>query len=376
MYKNWKWKNYKELLDSNQAEACTSELLSWLRVDDEMERYLEGIMEIFEKYYASGDFTEQANIFLEKIKLEQEETYTKAEFIVSQMINNIESIESFLLFYLMENTYDESRDTIHGIMKETLAYYLADSNERERLLHIIDLIGTFIVKAVDTPDKRARYSKSLLGVRKEIEIEKWIANNLFEINCCSNEEELLKIIFPLLIKSNNVLIKACNFPNKLLDLGIKWINSESYDDIHCCAVNKNICIFKRRSNHIISLNQTIELCEGFFGYDSTLLIAAIIENIEYSCDDAELKHKIRLLSKRMRYGLSNQCAITLYEMGFNDRVIASNLARIIEKEYRTGSRKEIRRLLKDNENIQQAVLTYIEKYPSYFQDKVKKIVYL
>ena len=79
------------------------------------------------------------------------------------------------------------------------------------------------VKAVDTPDKRARYSKSLLGVRKEIEIEKWIANNLFEINCCSNEEELLKIIFPLLIKSNNVLIKACNFPNKLLDLGIKWI---------------------------------------------------------------------------------------------------------------------------------------------------------
>ena len=101
MYKNWKWKNYKELLDSNQAEACTSELLSWIRVDDEMERYLEGIMEIFEKYYASGDFTEQANIFLEKIKLEQEETYTKAEFIVSQMINNIESIESFLLFYLM-----------------------------------------------------------------------------------------------------------------------------------------------------------------------------------------------------------------------------------------------------------------------------------
>ena len=77
----------------------------------------------------------------------------------------------------------------------------------------------------------------------------------------------------------------------------------------------------------------------------------------------------------MRYGLSNQCAITLYEMGFNDRVIASNLARIIENEYRTGSRKEIRRLLKDNENIQQAVLTYIEKYPSYFQDKVKKIVY-
>lgn len=374
MYENWKWNNYKKLLNSNQAEACTSELLSWIRVDDEMEEYLEGIMDIFENHYATGDFTKHVNSFLEKITFDKEETHKKAEFIVSQMIKNIEAIESFLLFYLMEDTYDESRDTIHDIMKETLAYYLANSGERKRLLHIIDLIGSFIVKSVDTPEKRMRYSKSLLGVRKEIEIEQWVDHHILDIYCCSNDEELLKAIFPLLLNSNNSLVKACNFPEKLLELGIKWISGESYADIHSCAEKNNICIFKRRANNIISLSQVIELCDGFFGYDCTLLIAAIIENVEYNNDDSELKHNMQLLSKRIRYGLANQCAITLYEMGFNDRVIASNLACIIEKYYKVGNRNEIRRLLRKNEDIQKSVLRYIEQFPSYFQDKVEKLV--
>ena len=45
----------------------------------------------------------------------KEETYNKAKFIVTQMVNNIEAIESFLLFYLIEDTYDDSKDTIHDI---------------------------------------------------------------------------------------------------------------------------------------------------------------------------------------------------------------------------------------------------------------------
>lgn len=74
---------------------------------------------------------------------------------------------------------------------------MTDEAERERLLYIVDLIGNFIVKSVDTSDKRNIYSKSLLGVRKEIEIEKWVEKHFSDIAQCVTEDGILRLIFPL-----------------------------------------------------------------------------------------------------------------------------------------------------------------------------------
>lgn len=374
-YNNWKWVNYKQLLNSDQAEACTSELLAWLRVDDDMEVYLDGIMEIFEEHYAAGDFTTAINQFLESImKNKDEKTYSRALFIVSRMLHNVEAIESFLLFYLMDETYDESKGEIHDIVEETLAYYLANNDERERLLHIVDLIGRFLVKAVDTPEKRNRYSKSLLGVRKEIEIEEWVNAHIVDICGCRDEEDLLEIIFPLILSTDNVIVKNCTLPDELIILGLKWIRGESYTDIQKCCIDRNIQTKKRRKIDIFSLEQVAGICDNFFGYECTLVIAAIIENVNYNCDDADLLHSFQLLSKRMRYGLNNQCAISLYEMGFNDRVIAAQLADIVESDYKVGNKKDIKKIVKQNTEIQQGILSYLEHYPSYFYDRVEKMI--
>lgn len=373
-YENWKWLNYKELLNSNQAEACTSELLSWIRADDEMEQYLNRIIEIFETHYESEDFAETVNSFLEDLKLEKEETYRKADFIVHQMLNNIEAIESFLLFYLMEDTYEEAKDTIHEIIEETLAFHLAKENERERLLHITDLIGSFIVKVVNTSDKRNRYSKSLLGVRKEIEIEQWVQGHIFEIRTCKNEEDILTMIFPLLLQTDNSLIRACNKPELLLEVGLNWIKGINYHDIHEAAIVSGIRILARNKYKLISINQTINFCDNYFGYDCILTLAAIIENVSYSCDDMDLDYNFKMLSKRLKYGLQNQCAITIYEMGFSDRFVAGVLSDIIESEYKAGSRKEVLRLIKQNENVQNEVLSFLEEYPAYFEDKIRSMI--
>ena len=370
-YKNWKWINYKKLLSSNQAEPCSSELLSWLRVDKEMENYLENIVEIFELYYPSGEFPIKIQMFLESLKLEQETTYIEAERIVNRMNYNIEAIESFLLFYLMEKTYEESKENIHNIIEGTLAFYLADENERKRLLHIVDLIGEFIVKAIDSPDKRQRYSKSLLGVRKEIEIEQWIDEHILEIIGCRTVEELLKTIFPILLRTNNTIVKNCNKPDMLIELGIKWIHGESYIDICHTAISKDIRILKRRRYTGISLKQIIDLCDGFFGYDCTLILAAIIENVDYKCDDVDLINKFKSLSKQMRYGLTDLCSIVIYEMGFNDRVIAGEIASIIQERYLAGNVKEIKNIVKKNKDIRDKIFAYLEEYPSYFEDRVR-----
>lgn len=50
------------------------------------------------------------------------------------------------------------------------------------------------------------------------------------------------------------------------------------------------------------------------------------------------------------------------------------MADIIEGEYKAGSRREIRRLLRMDEGIRESVLMFLEDYPSYFMDKIKTIL--
>lgn len=375
MYHHWRWNNYKSLLNSDQAEACTSALFAWLRADTGMEKYLENILNIFTENYADGSFNAKVKKYLELQKFASDETYSKAEFIINQMINNIESIESFLLFYLMEDSYEESRETIHNIIKETLAYYLAEEKEKERLLKIVDLIGEFLVQTVDTADKRNRYSKSLLGITKEINIEQWVFNNLEQIQECTTETSMLKVIFPLLLENENSIVSKYANKELLICIAMDWIEGKSYFEIGQQCIEKGVRLFKWGKAKVMELQDVIDFCDSFLGYDCTLILAAVIENVEYYCENDDIKKMLKRLSKRMRYGLVTQTSIILYEMGFNNRIVATEVADILDEEYVAGSRKEIVNLIKRNSNIRQKIKDVLQNYPTYFCFKFNEIVY-
>lgn len=374
MYRNWRWNNYKNLLNNEQAEACTSALFSWLRADDGMEKYLENIIKIFVENYTEGNFNTKVKEYLELLKFDSEDDYNKTEFIVNQMIQNIESIESFLLFYLMEDTYEESRERIHDIIKETLAFYLSGEKERERLLRIVDLIGEFLVQTVDTADKRNRYSKSLLGIRKEINIEQWVYAKLEEIQECTTETSMLNVIFPLLLDTENAIVSKCINKELLIDVAIDWIEGKSYSEILQQCVERGIKIFKKGKAKVMALQDVINFCDNFLGYDCTLILAAIIENVDYYCEDGDLKKLLKRLSKRMKYGLITQTSIILYEMGFNDRVVATEIADVLDEEYVAGSRKEIVNLVQRDIDLRQKIECILQKYPTYFHFKFEEIL--
>lgn len=371
---NWRWVNYKKLLSSDSAEACTSALFTWLRADEGMEKYLENIIEIFVKYYANGDFSERIKIYLETQKIEMKENYEKAQYMLQQMIRNIEAIESFLLFYLMEDTYEESKERIHDIIKETLAFHMANDNERTRLFRIIDLVGEFLVYTVDTADKRQRYSKSLLGIKKEIEIEQWSVMHLQEIQNCTSEEEMLGIIFLLLLETDNSIVSKCINKKLLIKIANSWIEGKTYIQICEYCMQEKIMLLKRKKATIMSLQDVINFCDNFLGYDCILVLAAIIENIKYYCDDKNIENLLKQLSKRMKYGLPNQTSVILYEMGFNDRIVSMEMAEILDEKYQAGSRKEIVMLIKRDEVTREKIQENLKKYPSYFYQKWMEIV--
>lgn len=79
-------------------------------------------------------------------------------------------------------------------------------------------------------------------------------------------------------------------------------------------MKNGIRLFKHGKASTMTLQDINNFCDNFLEYECTLILAAVIENVDYYCADDMLNYLLKLLSNRMRYGLENQTSILLYEM--------------------------------------------------------------
>ena len=140
-------------------------------------------------------------------------------------------MESFLLFYLIEDKYIEVQEKIYQVITKTLAYSLADKEEQQKLIQMVDILGNYLMQIIETPEKRYRYSKSLLGVQKEIEIENWVKEHIENLIISMSSEEIFDIIFPLLMKEESKIAERCKNYDDLKEIGHEWIKGRSYQEI-------------------------------------------------------------------------------------------------------------------------------------------------
>lgn len=73
--------------------------------------------------------------------------------------------------------------------------------------------------------------------------------------------------------------------------------------------------------------------------------------------------------KRLKYGLPTETTIALYELGFSDRVISQDLAASLNLE--ETQKKDLVKALKQDRDGARAVM---EKYPSYFQERMNDLL--
>ncbi len=348
--KKWKWDGYKELISGESMEECSSVLLDWIR-KQEKELGEQEFREWFEQNYKNKKFEKES-------------------------CQIIEALESFLLFYLIEDKYIEVQEKIYQVITKTLAYSLADKEEQQKLIQMVDILGNYLMQIIETPEKRYRYSKSLLGVQKEIEIENWVKEHIENLIISMSSEEIFDIIFPLLMKEESKIAERCKNYDDLKEIGHEWIKGRSYQEILQITKVENMEIYNTKSRKYVeyTIQEIISFCDNFLSYQCTLVMAAVLENTMYLKDDKKLNKKIKKLSQFLRYGLSDNCAIMLYELGINDRQIASRISRIVQKEYIISSKKELVTYCNKDPMRKREIYTILEKYPRYFMDKMKLIL--
>lgn len=360
----YKLKNYVHLLNAENSEECSSNLLKLVRkieLNNDCSIPIKFLREYISLRYSK--YEEYLNLknkilkYKELGKEDGEEIFYK--------INKIErillSLENFILGF--EDVEDESFE----IIKSTYGYHLANREEKEELEHIYNLIKSNIDSLEDTD--KLLYRKSMLGIIKMKKLSKFIDDNLDEI-VNSDFDMLINIIASKLKESEDCKIIPKFIDDSYISELLKmWINGKSYIQIWNYAKTVNLLIKWGKKSKAISLEDIITLCDSDFGYSSLTIIQAIIEVVNIKDCSENILEDLSDIIFRIRYGLPSRESVYVYELGFSDRIISQKIAVAIN-DFDCSTKKKIRNAIKRNRVELQGLLV---NYPTYYMDRLEKM---
>jgi len=215
-----------------------------------------------------------------------------------------------------------------------------------------------------------------LGVQDILEIENWTKLNIENLFGLDSIYDLLKKIWPILYeKSKNNNLKKLTPQESCLNLALLWAQGLSFCRIFESLEESDVKFKAGTQIRELTQEMIVDICESAFSYDVTLIISAIIEIINLEEDEdnenyLDLIYDLNNLQKMIKYGLPSILAVSFYELGFADRVIALELENNFE--YFSESRLELISDIKENKK---EVLEILNKYPSYYTMVLDTIVY-
>lgn len=364
---DWRWQQAQELLDPVNSEKCSSviaKILSPLLSDN------------------GRQYIDTKPLYLTKLSIEKPQDFLKLSDVIAERnegfssdsihqqlnikLNAIKAIEGYLLAH--HDIWSDKIEDVDDLVEETLAYSLADDSNKTILKELFQLLAKNILEQVPDVTKRHAYGRTLLGMYECIEVEKWIHENLDAMSAQSTSEALLEILWPLLYSQiQNKYIKKCTPNESLIEVAKAWINGYSFGEIFDSYL-RDIRLGTTPRAHKLKMEQVVDMCENGLGYDGTLIIGAINELL--SEDRADLIKKLSELQKRLKYGISSQASISLYELGIADRSLVEEIASHIN-DPKLASKRKVLRWLKSNES---EIRQLSNNYPDYFRIKLEQIL--
>lgn len=373
------WKSVVNLFNASKSEHCNSSILQLF--DDLKIPYtgasLDGIW-LFKEFIKSysNSTTIDINNWVEKVYSNNVSNYVKREAIkegndikrnifdsiasrLNQIKHNVDVVESIILDeYTNEDT--EVLD-IQIFAQKTLAYKMADENEKELIVLLFQTIAQK-VQGVSI-EKRKVFAKALSSIEILNKIDSYLKNlfndrYLFEFN----ESEWIDILIDLsdcYLNSKYGFGKQNN--NVKRSILRAWINGDNYQQIMLCSGLK--------------LNEIIKICQNEISYTFNLLLSSIIELIQQFRPDnltsivwEQYIDELHLFQQRIKYGLKNESDIAAYEFGYADRIIAKDIGQFLSARKDLKTVEAYKEAIKDYKEEVKAVL---ENYPSYFSDVVQ-----
>ena len=350
---NYRWRDCIRMFDGSAAEPCGSSILSLVQdiiIDYEISASGTWVAQYIIDHYNDPFCFEQCAIEISKDVHEeypQKNTYDIEESIMTRK-SIVETIENHLCF-VFSNDENADKETVgDDICKGTLAYFMADDNEKILLEKIFAAI-TLKIRELEYSQVK-NYAKAMSGINLSSHIEKWISENHLTQQSYTNDQ-LTKMLIDFFLETHS-LKKG---PDFFADICQMWLDGCSFAEMN-----------QRTSLPIASLE---DICSKSVSYELSFFTGSIIDIIEINEEDiVNPLQKLLLLQKRIKYGVKTETAVSICEKVFNDRFLANMLAEEIGLDsLETNRIVGAIKLHKDN------ILMLLSDYPTYFSERIKWI---
>jgi hypothetical protein len=364
----WRWQAATRLFDIPATEIGSTSLLD----------VLVPLQSDFGKRYVSADMAGMLLAALNDIKPIHDVLarlaiqHARAGFTakglhkqLSEKLRSIETLESYLMANRGTEGFEVFLASTDALARETLAFSMADDANKTDLLRLFAGVAQHIESKEPSTTIQALYGRTLLGVSVASRIREWTLANLSALaGCGGNDAELLRLLWPLIKELLTDDLFEKYLPEEaILDLALGWIENKSFADIDQSWKAAGGAKKYGEGTRATIVEDIISICENSLGFEIMLYVAAVAENLNGA--DVEnpeiLQATIARLQKRLKYGIEGADAITLYERGFADRIVAREMAGALGAP-QTGTFVQ---RLRQNEAAIRAVL---QRYPSYFMN--------
>ena len=371
----WRWRQVKELLDPVNSEPCISNLLSIfdpIKSDDEKVPLRMGALDFAKAYISDPDEVGQ---LAARIAAQHGSTGFSREGVERQIawrISLICAVESFLLSHWDESEDDLSEVDVTHLAEGTLAFFLADDQKKEHIRELFQLLAGNISANITDPARRKIYGRTLYGIQDAQAIEGWVQTNADSLLSIVDETDALDLAWPLLTRHiNSGVFTKFDKPEVLKEIAHGWISGKPFSDLLNIIRKRKAKMIWGTRRREFKIDHVVDVCEGTLAYDGALVVGAVTEFIETLDQDGtgDLINHLQLFQKRLKYGLPTETTIALYELGFSDRVIAQDLAASLN--LAATQKKDLVKALKKDRVEARAIM---EKYPSYFQERMNELL--
>ena len=374
MRERWRWREVKNLLDPSKSEECVSSLSKLIPLKIYVngfgpeEGYLEWDILSFAAAYVEGD-----KALLEIIDDMAKSGDISREAISFQFVSYAQllaSIENFLISNWDLDNHEITEEQVIELAKNTLAFSLANKESQDSINKLFLILAKNIKQKSKDATSRAIYSRTLYGLKDAQFIENWVQANLDNL-LESNEEKLINTIWPLLIKfvRNNVFNKL-DSPEILKQVAYKWVKGVAYHELLEAFTSQNAQVTRGKQKRQVTIENTVDLFENGLSYEGSFLLGAIIEFADQTeIDNKEaLIRNLKLIQKKIKYGLPTVESVLLHEAGFSDRIIAQEVAAAVGQ---FKSSLQIKSLLLENNSQVEEI---IQRYPAYYLEIYTQLI--
>ena len=350
---NYKWNECIKMFDDSAAEPCGSSILSLvqdIRIDYETRVIGAKVAQHIIDHYNEPDCFEQ---YVNKLTTALHKAYPQknASSIVESVMARksiVEAIENHLCFVFSIDENADKQSIAADICKETLAYFMANDDEKALLEEIFNII-TLKTNKIDYSQIK-NYARTMIGIDSLLQIEKWIAENHLTRQNYTNEQ-LVEMIISF-FQETHTLKKGTKC---FADICQMWLDGCSF-----------VGMYESTSLPIADLE---DICNKSISYELSFFVGSIIDIIEISDEDiVNPLPNLLLLQRRLKYGVKTETAVSVCEKIFNDRFLANLLADEIGHD--TIETNSIVGVIKSHKDD---ILDILSAYPTYFSERVQWI---